>query len=1221
MFSLAAINVSALRKSTCAPPPVVDKCIECTCDDGIQTCRNVCDALGYRKKERECVSGEPIPEPDECNTCICFEGNIYCTHKQCNEKDEYEESQCTKDTGAILRPDSCNICSCADGHMRCTANECPITTIEPTLPAGTTGAPEYSKDIDKVDAYSNENERLNDDYSLITTPMDESKIISNPLQFGPSDQHNIIPVVPSRNTEGVANNKIQPSSLVQQNVPNANLVISEEYHQYAPIESRIIESEYSAEPTNDNLMISQIKSQVIQHLPQTELEANAALNNLNLFKTQDPDKNDIPSIHENNNFESSSLTTTPNQSNESLTQVVTEADPTTKVVVDKIDEQTGEQLDEQTTEPQNPQPGKRDSFDFPDDHYSLNHDPSLQMSHIQPRSTTFYPHNVHDRDPQSGFLINQVQDPTLLHHSYQSQIDPRPFPTLEKFSPSNKIIFYNANSPNIAHRPLKIHDFPHGKIFVHGPYLHRGEMALDQQNNEPLNIHHHHIQSLNAYPNIHSQPHIIAPLKQFLDPSEIQNEHNLGPFKDITQIPYPIRPTELTEKPITMYNNGRPFPSHQFMSNPNQHRLPQLLKGPKRPVSLFRYPLNSNPDPPRLGSSDAATEIQYLPRPSPLNNIPLKHPIFIHKEHYNKNRPDHRPEWLKYVSQKNPYPDDHFLNRFEGQIPGVPRPNVNIHQVEPLPFGAPYPFDPANVPTHKKVIFVPNPLGANPQQGNNPKSSVMIQYVVSDPSKGPVNLLKYPQIGENKYNVNKNALSLLVQPAVHGLHRPSIFDGQFNNIATTSSHLTSSPWIKIDDGKQQVIDPLLNEYHDMTWPLPENENNIIVEMKSSQTESLATTEQNQVELPLTDNPVNNIELQENKNVSSFADEPNTIQNEPALVSKTNAINPSLSSPDQVTNEVVSDEILKETTAPTEFTTSNINGSSVLTNGQRPEDKTSSKLDAPLLATRIERNYTVSILSNTDTTDKTVNSLENGTEESTTNNVEYSSSTPDELQTDSDVELRGQFNHNKETSTLHERFMSEDPVNNGDSGTKSPETHLVLEESNAKDPVAVIKLKETDSPVAGGTDDLGASLFKKVINSRLIYKQKDQTEECGEGTQWVRNCHGCFCKHGKATCFEIPDCVLRTFEEPMTCKPYSQFKMGSCYTCVCNGDGIAECDSTGCENQLGDTEKLGTVEKPNNPEDSTAVGPISKAKCGESNYPTCEPGTSWISIATTFLLAD
>lgn len=31
---------------------------------------------------------------------------------------------------------------------------------------------------------------------------------------------------------------------------------------------------------------------------------------------------------------------------------------------------------------------------------------------------------------------------------------------------------------------------------------------------------------------------------------------------------------------------------------------------------------------------------------------------------------------------------------------------------------------------------------------------------------------------------------------------------------------------------------------------------------------------------------------------------------------------------------------------------------------------------------------------------------------------------------------------------------------------------------------------------------------------------------------------------------------------MTCKPYSHFKMG-CYTCECNGDGIAECDATDC----------------------------------------------------------
>ncbi|XP_063895616.1 uncharacterized protein LOC110374174 isoform X2 [Helicoverpa armigera] len=1413
----SAINVPWLRKSTCQTPTTVDKCIQCTCDDGVQTCRNVCHTLEYRRKGSECFSGQRIPDPDGCNTCICFEGEIHCTRNQCDYEHDYEgkectvpkyilkpdgcnfcfcspegrlkcsneicipEFQCSKDKTGIFRPDRCNVCACVNNRLRCTANKCLTAITEPSLPpalssmidpqikmrfqedegqtplphkctnticchclkrmlAGYVGSSsEYPKDIDKVFPFSDENEKLSNDYSSLTiNPMDEPRIISNSLQFGPSDQHTIIPVMSIQNTESIANNKIQSLNFVPQNVPNAEAVTSDEYHQYKPTMNIINNSAKSIIENNDEKSMIDEINQIIQHTLQTQLEPNPALNNMYQLKQQEDYQNpNIPQIHENNNFESLSLQKSLNQYNDSSIQVETESDLTSQVILNKIEDAlqikspvTGSTLVQDQNQlkdisitnyhdmsqivpnynfdqdvnrtPQNtriPPQSNRGSSDFHDNQYLLNRNPSLQINHqpnvparflLPPRSQfkprSFYTHNVHERRPRPVFVPNQARPPMLHNNIAQSQLYHRLIPTSQNFQPSNNLIAYRPNSPNLIREPLKLQQFPHGDTLVHGSTyngnLHSGETTLNkdqpykyvalpdltdpllaevyQQKNGRLNGH-PRIHPYTMHPNIQSQPHNVAHV----------------PLKHITQMPKPARPILLPQKQIAI-------------QQPSAQHSKLVWEGQRRPLNPFRYPHYLDPNPshqknfqyspsqmipnrPVFGSSELSSEIQYSPRPTRPVNFPYKRPENEKKQYYNK--------------------PDQMLGQFKQQN-GLYKSN-NYESIFALMPGQ---FPNANVANQFQNKGAPRP-NLHPGVTDNPKSPVTMQYVVSDPPKDTENIInhKYPDTDENEYHDNQKDAGLLVQSDDHDQYiSPSSLESQVNDIfwnnnnenllqATTSDQ---SLMIKLDSGHQQEIDKIFNDYEDMS----ENQNSEIdLEMKSSYKEY--NSAQNQDELPLTDSSVSDIE--ENKDVYNFVDEfykvtPNPIQDEPVALTTSN--NPSLNlyssidefykvMPNPIQGEPVAlttsnnpsldfhdqDEQVDAYKTTTDFEESLYD--SVSTNGQSPQDfelklnemdlsdvSQSSNPQEPSFVKRMELNET--------TTATTANWLENSTEEiynttdslstlsefsenlSTANNIVdkmlYSSLTTEELQTiindvKSELESKVQFDNNNETDFIYDRFLDDAPTFSEDGGMIESaenllEIHTTSEDSNVKDIETITNFKEIDSTTTVAAVNLETSLLPKIFNSRVIYKQKDQIEECGEGTQWIRNCYGCSCENGKAVCYKLPACVLRSIGEPMTCKPYSRFKMGDCYTCVCNGDGVAECDSTGCTKEIGN-EMLAVGEKPNNPEDSTEAGLAYKQYHDEKKtdeqyyssdkklpkectkqivYPTCEPGTTWIS---------
>ncbi|XP_026736864.1 homeobox protein 2-like [Trichoplusia ni] len=170
----------------------------------------------------------------------------------------------------------------------------------------------------------------------------------------------------------------------------------------------------------------------------------------------------------------------------------------------------------------------------------------------------------------------------------------------------------------------------------------------------------------------------------------------------------------------------------------------------------------------------------------------------------------------------------------------------------------------------------------------------------------------------------------------------------------------------------------------------------------------------------------------------------------------------------------------------------------------------------------------------------------------------------------------------------------------------PEVHIILHQQ-----------KEEDN------DDV-MSYFPSLMNQR-IKKGKEQKAECGEDTHWTRNCHACVCRGGEASCVQIPDCVQRSLEEPMMCKPYSTFKMGSCYSCECNGDGIPECNAAECkiepkaEESEEDSGEIKHTVYHEFYEEDKAKDMLSYYKFFKKlpketydDYPTCEPGTQWVS---------
>ncbi|XP_022835091.1 uncharacterized protein LOC111362623 [Spodoptera litura] len=156
---------------------------------------------------------------------------------------------------------------------------------------------------------------------------------------------------------------------------------------------------------------------------------------------------------------------------------------------------------------------------------------------------------------------------------------------------------------------------------------------------------------------------------------------------------------------------------------------------------------------------------------------------------------------------------------------------------------------------------------------------------------------------------------------------------------------------------------------------------------------------------------------------------------------------------------------------------------------------------------------------------------------------------------------------------------------------------------------------------GDTKPIQSRFSNPKPNHMFKHKLKDQKEECGDGTVWLKNCHECRCKSGHAYCIKIPDCVPRPLDEPMMCKPFTHFNMGACYTCECNADGIPECDGSNCAGHVPPMDE--EIDKGKEFFDEEKTKEIIQyyntykklpKECSDSSflYQTCKPGTSWTS---------
>ncbi|KAF9802885.1 hypothetical protein SFRURICE_015482, partial [Spodoptera frugiperda] len=189
--------------------------------------------------------------------------------------------------------------------------------------------------------------------------------------------------------------------------------------------------------------------------------------------------------------------------------------------------------------------------------------------------------------------------------------------------------------------------------------------------------------------------------------------------------------------------------------------------------------------------------------------------------------------------------------------------------------------------------------------------------------------------------------------------------------------------------------------------------------------------------------------------------------------------------------------------------------------------------------------------------------------------------------------------------------------------KYPDLLSILQDIQEGDPLDIQALVDNLTVDSQGDERPVESRFsdpKPKFMSK--HKLKDQKEECGDGTAWIKNCHECTCQAGHAHCFKIPDCTLRPFGVPMMCKPYSRFNMSACYTCECNGDGIPECEGSNCvtrpfppmEEDTYKGKEFFDEKKTNELIQYYKTYKKLPKDCSDLSfmYPTCKPGTSWLS---------
>lgn len=109
-------------------------------------------------------------------------------------------------------------------------------------------------------------------------------------------------------------------------------------------------------------------------------------------------------------------------------------------------------------------------------------------------------------------------------------------------------------------------------------------------------------------------------------------------------------------------------------------------------------------------------------------------------------------------------------------------------------------------------------------------------------------------------------------------------------------------------------------------------------------------------------------------------------------------------------------------------------------------------------------------------------------------------------------------------------------------SKYPDVHIIIHQPNDESDLILPPNVETEGAENLATDmsyeALGDPLFSKIFNHRFRYRPKYQTDECGDGTHWISNCHGCSCSFGQPKCYKMHDCVLRPLGECFMLFPFS-----------------------------------------------------------------------------------
>uniref|UniRef100_A0A2A4JYU6 Pacifastin domain-containing protein n=1 Tax=Heliothis virescens TaxID=7102 RepID=A0A2A4JYU6_HELVI len=124
-----------------------DGCNYCVCQDGLEYCtaRACLSSTDESSSDVKCVEGEMTPQGDGCNMCVCNEGKRDCTNHECSntrlrtgssDTGEFEpyvslrgkkRKKCIEGKTYVNREDdpSCpNKCICDNGELLCTNRQC-----------------------------------------------------------------------------------------------------------------------------------------------------------------------------------------------------------------------------------------------------------------------------------------------------------------------------------------------------------------------------------------------------------------------------------------------------------------------------------------------------------------------------------------------------------------------------------------------------------------------------------------------------------------------------------------------------------------------------------------------------------------------------------------------------------------------------------------------------------------------------------------------------------------------------------------------------------------------------------------------------------------------------------------------------------------------------------------------------------------------------------------